>query len=435
MKASRRFPIRFLCALLFIFTVFYALLLPIGAQGLPDTSGASAVILYSINADRILFAKDPDVLLYPSATVKLLSGLIFCESLAGRLDEPVTVSAAMLNGSSGRSFGLKVGDTLSVRDLLRIALCGSFNDAFYVLCHICSGSVESFVVKMEQRADQLGAVSASFSNPTGIDSEKMKMSARDVLAIARAASENELYISLTSTYSYTVSMNGGYIKNIENRNGLHDIYGEYFNENAFGFCTGMTDLGGYSVATMGKYGDAEYICIVMGADEGQEYELSNKMLSFASVSYSVMTLKERGDAVGSIPVELSDSKATLPLILADDITVLLSHESAVDDERIFELVLTKPSLKAPVDIGETVGYMVVRSGDELIACVPVITAQSAQKNSFLGAMEDMKAFLGGRVVAAAAIFAICAFTAAFIIYFIASKKKRRRPVYAKGRYR
>ena len=89
----------------------------------------------------------------------------------------------MLYGVSGRKFGLTVGDTLLLEDLLKIAVCGSYNDAYQALAVSAEGSVEAFVEKMNKRAESLGATDTSFANVTGLDDPSALTSAHDVLKI------------------------------------------------------------------------------------------------------------------------------------------------------------------------------------------------------------------------------------------------------------
>ncbi len=427
---TRLFSVIFCAVLVFSLFTFSS-----GAKVPPESEDVDSVLLYSISGNKIIYSKGANTERRPAAMTKILSGLMLCEELSGRREESITLTAEMLKHASGRMLGLAVGDRVTVHDLLRIAVCGSYNDAYCALAVLSAGSYDAFIMQMNERARVLGATSTEFDNPVGLDSGKMLSTATDVLAICRAANENELYMALSSTYSYTVTVSDK-IKNIENRNELHNIYGDLYNENALGFAAGMTDGGGYCVATKGVFGDAEYICIIMGADEGREYELASSLLTFASENYSVITVKNEGDAAGSIPLELGDNMQTsIPLVLGESMNILIGPDHAADDERTFRLVLERDSLRAPVKKGETVGYMIAYSRGELLACVPVVTACKAEKNSILSVIEGMKEFTVSRIMLAAVIFFIIALIALIIIYYLLSKKKRRRPVYARGRYK
>ena len=155
-----------------------------------------------------MLSKNLDGAIYPASTVKLLSGLIFTERLADRIEEKVTVTQEMVKDATGRRFGLEVGQSVTVEHLLYIAVCGSFNDAYTALAVLVCGSVDSFVELMNARAAELGATSSHFTNVTGLHDPKMHTTARDLLAIACAAAQSKLFLNLSSTYTKAVQTGG-----------------------------------------------------------------------------------------------------------------------------------------------------------------------------------------------------------------------------------
>ena len=435
MKAFAKKTFRFVFVITFILSAAFSLILPASASSAPSLDSAHAVILYSVDADEILLAKNPDLPIYPAATVKIMSSLLLCELLEDKLDEKITLTEQMLLGTVGRSFGLKVGEKMTVRHLLQIAICGSYNDAFCALAVYSSGSLSDFVSLMNEKAQALGANATNFVNATGIDNPKAQTTARDILKIAKTAAENKLYMEQNSMYSDQVVLGNGTTKTVTNRNELHNIYGKYYNNHALGFAAGMTDLGGYCVATLGSYSGAKYICIVMNTKENAEYELANSLLSFAGENYSVAVLRESGTVVGKLPITLSDSYSEIPIALASDVKILKSANTSADTDLSYDLVLTKSELRAPVEKGEQVGFYVVRNGNDIIACVPVVTAQGAERNLILGAIDDMKNTITSRSTLAALLFFAVSFVTFVIVCIVIKQKKRKKTVYARGRYR
>ena len=428
MKAFRKNSIRSLSALLVFLTLFSVLSLPVSAS-VPSAEGCTSAILYNINNEKLLFSKDPDREIYPAATVKLMAGLMFCEALSERLSEKIVLTAEMLKGAEGRRFQLAAGQTLTIKDLLYIAICGSFNDAYTALAVIVGGSSDNFVEEMNKKAKELGASSTNFTNVTGMHSKNMVTSARDVLKISLAAAENDLFVNISSTYTYIVNFKGGSTRTVENRNMLHvpkDYGSEWYNSHAFGLCSGMTDEGGYCLSTKGVFGDAEYICIVMGAEENREYELATELLSWASENYSLFTLKKQGEKVGYIPVILSGTHTQTALRLEENICVLLEKDTAQDADYKYVLSLDKETLPAPVEKGERVGYMNVWKDGYLIACVGVIVSESIEKNPFLAFMENIKSFLVGRTLRASLVFLAIIIVIMLVISYIKPKIRRKK---------
>ena len=119
---------------------------------------ATSVILMEYETGRVLYEKNADEQLPPASITKIMTLLLIMEALdAGKLswDEPVIASerAASMGGSQ---IYLKVGEQMSVRDLVKSVVIASANDAAAALAeHVC-GSIEAFVEKMNEKAALLG---------------------------------------------------------------------------------------------------------------------------------------------------------------------------------------------------------------------------------------------------------------------------------------
>ncbi len=428
MKALMKKKIRLLSALLVFLTLFSVLAVPASATA-PSADGCSAAMLYNLNNEKLLFSKNPDSEIYPASTVKLMAGLIFCEALAERLDEKIVLTADMLKGVEGRRFQLSAGQTLTVKDLLYIAICGAFNDAYTALAVIVDGSTDNFVAQMNKKARELGASSTNFTNVTGMHDKKMVTTARDILKISVEAAKNELFVNISSTYTYIVNFAGGSTRTVENRNMFHvpkDYGSEWYNSHAYGLCSGMTDEGGYCISVKGVFDKAEYICIVMGAEEDREYGLATALLDWASESYSLFTLKKQGDKIGDIPVMLSGTHTDTALRLESDISVLLENDSAQNSDYKYVLSLDTEALAAPTEKGQRVGYMNIWHGERLIACVGVTVEENIEKNPFLSFMEGIKAFLSGRVFFSSLVFLALIIAIMLLISYIKPKIRRKK---------
>ena len=106
--------------------------LPVAATDAePALDEARAVYLYHIEGETTVIAQNADQSIAAGSAVKILSGLLFCEALAGRESEFVTITPEMVATSGGRSLGIRSGDVIPVGQLLYAALCGSYNDAYH----------------------------------------------------------------------------------------------------------------------------------------------------------------------------------------------------------------------------------------------------------------------------------------------------------------
>ena len=125
---------------------------------------ARAAILMDAATGEILFQREPDLLLPPASTTKIITALVVLES--GRpLTESLTVSKTAARVPSSKLY-LRPGQTMSIHDLLYALLLSSANDAGMVLAEGIGGSVERFAEMMTRKAHDIGATNSTSPIPT-----------------------------------------------------------------------------------------------------------------------------------------------------------------------------------------------------------------------------------------------------------------------------
>ena len=87
-----------------------------------------------------------------------------------RMDQEVTASQTSMKGmvEDGSTADIQVGETLTVEQLLYCMLVISANETCNILGEAVSGTVDAFVEKMNQRAQELGCENTHFANTTGL---------------------------------------------------------------------------------------------------------------------------------------------------------------------------------------------------------------------------------------------------------------------------
>ena len=159
---------------------------------------ATAVILYELNTDTLLYAYNPDMQINPSGLIKLLTALVTIETVG--LEEEVTVKRSVLDSVAigSVSAGLKAGEILTVRDLLLCVMVASANDAAAVLANYVGGTQAEFAVMLNQKARALGCTASNFVNAHGLQAVNQYSTARDLAIITEAALENEVFTQMFS---------------------------------------------------------------------------------------------------------------------------------------------------------------------------------------------------------------------------------------------
>ena len=408
-SGSRRLCRRTLLLFLAVLTALSALLsagiLPAAAEEAPASADVGVVLLLNLENDLTLYEKEADTNVYPSSSVKIMMGLLACRALSDRMDEVVTVSAAMVAGVTGRSMHLADGEKLTVRDLLYAAICGGYNDAAQVVACLSSGSVAAFVEAMNTEAQRLGTLHTRYTNPTGLHDPAMCTTARDIAIIAREAYANELYMTVSSTRTYTIPpTNVSSERLFSNRNALiSDSSQNYYNGYCKGMNAGMTDEGGWCVVTVCERGGASNLCIILrGLDVGSgelipAYVQTNRLLSWANRSYGYRTVLSAGETLDTLRVGMTGiSKSKADVVPAEDLKIYLPAELDAADQLTFDLILDGDGLTAPIKAGDIVGTVTVSLGGRIVGKAPLTVTEDFRRSGFLEALRLFRAYLTGR---------------------------------------
>ena len=130
-----------------------------------ELSGASG--LFEVNSNGVIYAKNIHDKVYPASITKVMTALVALEN--GRPEQILTATKAINITESGAQLcGLKVGDTMTLDQALRILLLYSANDVAMMIAENIGGSVEKFVEMMNEKAQHLGATNTNFTNPHGL---------------------------------------------------------------------------------------------------------------------------------------------------------------------------------------------------------------------------------------------------------------------------
>ncbi len=255
----------------------------------------SAVLLDAATGIPI-FEQDADAHRAIASITKLMTAMITVET-AKDLDEPVTIpeDAVYAEGTrvgcprSGYCIGerLHVGETVSVRNLLKATLMNSANDAAISLAEHVSGSQDKFVDTMNKRSAELGLTNTHFCTPSGLElddvaeEEHCYSSARDVAKIAAYALRYDvIWTTMRMEKTIIPSVDGKYEHEIFNTDQLLGY------PNLVGTKTGFTPRAGYSlVAVAGDPANAKHRLIAVVLDDPTRWQSIQNMLSWGFGSY------------------------------------------------------------------------------------------------------------------------------------------------------
>lgn len=230
------------------------------AIGLPHPAQAApfAAIVMDARSGEVLYAKNADTRLHPASLTKMMTlYIVFQEIEAGRLhlDDKVTVSKNAAAQPPSR-LGLKAGQKIAVRYLIRAAAVKSANDAASALGDHISGSPEAFGKRMTKTARALGMKNTTFKNANGLTQEGHLSTARDMNILGR-----HLFYDFPQYYNIfsrrTADAGIATVRNTKAR--FLDGY-----EGADGIKTGYTVAAGFNLTASAQRGKKRIIATVFG---------------------------------------------------------------------------------------------------------------------------------------------------------------------------
>ena len=227
-------------------------------------------LLFNIKDQEVLYSEHANEKLYPASTTKIMTAYLALKY--GNLEDYVTVSetAADVPSDSSTAY-LKVGDVLTLKDLLYALMLPSGNDSAVAIAEHISGSVEDFVDLMNEEANQLGASNSHFVNPHGYQNEDHYTTAYDMYLIFNECIKDERFLEIVSSKSYStvVAQKDGSKRDVTWGQSNQFVTGARKTPSGItliGGKTGNTYDAGSCLVMYGKdSSDTPYISIIMGA--------------------------------------------------------------------------------------------------------------------------------------------------------------------------
>ena len=379
-------------AFIMVFTTVYWVF----AAGIDEAEMmANAIMLLDQDTGTVLYEKNPDAVIAPASTTKIMTALVALDHV--QLADEVTVGAEI--SVSGSLMGLKPGQTVTVETLLYGMFLSSGNDAAVALAVKVAGSTDQFAVLMNQKAAELGMTSTNFVTVSGLDWDGHQTTVRDMAKLAQYAAGNETIMKIASSKTYnatTVDKTTNF--NLENTNRLiytpenkdpnAPPYTNFEYEYTTGLKTGSTaNAGGCVIATAQKDG-RHLIALVFGdsSDQGaKRWTIVRSLFEYGFNEFSKVPLDElaaeklqidvaNAPVVDGVPMKLK----CVPAGTGADGAIVLKND--VDRAQITVQITPNEALAAPVLMGDIVGKVVIANGDQTIFSGDLAAAEDMMSN-------------------------------------------------------
>lgn len=342
----------------------------------PEVRGEAAILI-DVQSGQTLYAKNPDQVLPPASTTKIMTALLAIEK--GKLTDPVIASPTMLNSKLvyGTQIYLEPGEVMSLDNLLYALLLNSANDAAVAIAEYIGGEVDTFVQLMNQKAKEIGAKHTTFKNPSGLNQEGHLTTARDLALITRTALKNPDFVRYVKSKSKVIP------RSAEN------VPVEMINENKLlgrdpsvdGVKTGYTTQAENCLVASATRNGRQLIGVILKSPGGEIYNDMQNLLDYGFNEYDNSVYKPSGTAISSMLV----GKVTVDLILGSPIIVTTKKGEPASVLRLNVIPLSFQVQE--VEQGQILANLEVWQGQQLLQKIPLMAARKVSLPKSAGMLK------------------------------------------------
>nr|WP_089268478.1 D-alanyl-D-alanine carboxypeptidase family protein [Puniceibacterium sediminis] len=207
---------------------------------------------------EVVYAENADTPLHPASLTKMMTLYIAFQAVEHgeiSMDTEVTISRNAAAEPPSK-LGLRSGQKIKLRYLVRAAAVKSANDAATAIGEAISGSESAFARRMNRTAKQLGMTRTNFKNANGLTESGHLSTARDMSILGRHVIYD--YPEYYNLFSRQTADAGVKTVSHTNRRMLQSYAG------ADGIKTGYTSAAGFNLVASAERGSERVIATVFG---------------------------------------------------------------------------------------------------------------------------------------------------------------------------
>lgn len=387
----------FVCTLivvsLLVVSLFLSTILPLFGQ---KTSGhiayattdfqsvGKSAYLVDTSTGTVIYARNEKERLPIASMVKIMTALLTFEAVDRgeiSLDDDVQVSETAASMGGSQVF-LDANTTHKASELLKTVIVASANDSCVALAEHISGSVSSFVDRMNARAKELGMQNTSFKNCTGLPAAESFSSAEDVAIMFSKLIEHEKYFEYAHIWLEDYKHPDGRTTTITNTNKLVRFY-----NGCDGGKTGFTSEAKFCLSATAKRDDMRVIAVIIGADSSKSRNSAiSAMFDHAFANYSNKVLLKAGENLPMTLKVLGGRTDRITITVQNDVTQFMSKQ----DSGAYELKYELPtSVKAPIKQGDIVGEVYLTKDGVIVSKTNIVANESVDRMTLFDAIIEI----------------------------------------------
>lgn len=345
-----------------------------GDTAIPSGLYAKYALLMDASNRRILFEKGGYEEVPMASTTKIMTLLIALEN--GNPDDIVTVSGYAASMPDVQ-LGMKKGEQYRLKDLLYSLMLESHNDTAVAIAEHVGGSVEKFASLMNDKAASLGAYHTNFVTPNGLDADNHYTTAYDLALIASYAIENNAFLEIITTPSYTFQeIESGKSYTVNNKDRFLTSY-----EGAIGIKTGFTGNAGYCFVGAVDRDGKRFVSVVLASgwppNKNYKWKDTTKLMDYGIKEYNQKEILAKDTTFQSVIVSDCIEEEAITPYVKESVSLLLKEGEEVS----YDIELPA-KLSAPVRQDQTIGKITINIDDGVYKILPLYSKEARTKITY-----------------------------------------------------
>ncbi len=342
----------------------------------------NAALLGDLETGEILYEYNIDEQLAIASISKLMTYLIMMDAVTDgkiSLDDDVVISGHAA-ATEGSRFGLVSGETVKLSMLVKGMLVVSGNDCATAIAEYVGKTEDNFITMMNEKASDLGLLSASFINPHGLpindeDTGQNHMSASDLYKLSR-----HILIKYPQILEVTRLQELAVPERNLRKTATNPVIGVI--EGIDGLKTGYTDKAGMClISTMpitGNGHDFRLIGIIMGAKNYDDrVNKTKELLEYGKNNFTYNKITDKTQVVDKVYINNSKD-GRIDVYPAEDYNKLVKNDDIISTK-----ISYNDTVKAPLKQGDKIGTISIFVNSEEIGQVDATVNKTIEKANIL----------------------------------------------------
>lgn len=345
-----------------------------------------SVLVINTDTETTVFEKNSLKKRSMASLTKIMTYIVTVENVRDVNSEKAVVKKEVLDllDKDSSLSGLKIGEELSIFDLLHCLMIRSGNDSAFVLAdYVGGGNIANFVELMNRKAEEIGCTETHFVNPDGIHDENHYSTAVDMYKITRYAMNLPNFMEICSKREYKLFDDGRPPLRTTNKM-MNPNEKLYYYPFVRGIKTGWHSEAGRCLISCAAKDNMSYVCVAMGGPELDENGdninenlamIDTKNLyTWAFDNFTVKDVISKTDPFSQVKLKYAWRKDKVILNSEENVKMLLPKKLEFSN---LETNLELPDfIKAPVEAGDFVGSAKLSYNGEILKEIKLVSSET-----------------------------------------------------------